>query len=251
MTGAVWWSLALLLLVPELPGAGPAPVPPPAEPWSVRAEDRRLVRAARRAAGVWAGPHAPDPVFAHTVVVTASTLAYGAFLRNWVCRAEALHMWYLVVALDAPLYRALARGADPVGPVRYPALGPGAALALFDVERRRNLTAGAVSGAFHEFRGGRFNDLSCGKVFASFEASYAKPPMAHGHHAGGLPQCLGTAVSQNTVGCQSTQCRTLMQPELMCKGGGGGGGHGVRIPLARCPSVERFILRFIFSVVAL
>ena len=134
--------------------------------WSIDNEDRQLVQAARRAAGIWMDKHKNSSMYSDHVVVTASTTGFGDFLRNWICRAEALRMRYLAVALDQPLYVTLTKGYDPQGTVMYPAAGPGATVALHNVERRHNLTAGAVSGSLHMFRHDRFNDLSCGKIRA-------------------------------------------------------------------------------------
>ena len=132
-------------------------------------EDRQLEQAARQAEGVVRSRHARGLCGSRclgTVLVTAATTGYMDFLRNWVCRAEALHLRYLMIALDRPLYLAYTKGFDRYSEVPYPVVGPGATIALYDVERRRNLTTGTVSGTFHRWRAHNFNDVSVGKILA-------------------------------------------------------------------------------------
>ena len=146
-------------------------------------EDRELIYRAHRASGIWAESSQGGSLYHNTVLVTAGTLGYLPFLRNWICRAEALKLRYLVIALDVKLFNKLIKRAsgtlyaklfgnflkhrEPANGTSFPYAGPGAEVALYDVQLRAKLSTGSIGNQVHHWRSKAFNTISCGKIAAA------------------------------------------------------------------------------------
>ena len=129
-------------------------------------EEQRLISAARQSAGILLKPPRGESPHPNTVLVTAASNAYMAFLRNWLCRAQALQLKYLVIALDLPLYQRLSEGYFAEGTrIVYPKLGEGGNLAMHFVGGPGSRIT--VPAQIHAWRQGAFNAISCTKVLAA------------------------------------------------------------------------------------
>ena len=126
----------------------------------VPTEEALLQEAARRAAGVLLTPSG-DARYEGTVVVTAATAGFLGFVRNWMCRADALRLKYLVVAMDRQLFDIFtddrAREEHGIAP------SPGRVVALHDVSADWNMSSADISGRFHSWQQGAYVPVVCGK----------------------------------------------------------------------------------------
>ena len=88
--------------------------------------------------------------------MTAATSGYSQFLYSWMCRADALRLRYLVVALDPVLFHGLSGELQTGHDL-------GRHIGLHDVSRDWNISDDSISSSFHNFKAGRYVATVCGK----------------------------------------------------------------------------------------